>query len=331
MPTSGLPRLCRGLLPEYIIFLHAVDPQAKRPIDVIRNHCEHLDRLNAEGRLIAAGPFTDLQAGGMVVGEFPDLEQAEDFARNDPFVQGGYARAEIRPWAWSHPENGHLGVLDPHPGSHPRFLKSLLLRATARDFSEQPMPHELVHSLLTAALAAPSEFNLQPWRPIICHSDTDRQRLQRCCLDQSQVSAAGLAVICAVDPLVFEEEAPRAADELIARGSHAPDQRDETITFIRSCFANPQDSAIRNGTIFGHQLLLAGLSQGLAGFWLGGLDQDALKKEFGIPDRVVIAGVIGLGWPLEQDRPGARHPMEEVVGWGSWPGEGWKEKSPASQ
>jgi len=305
---------------DYVIFLHAVDAQTARSAAVIRDHCAHLDRLDAEGRLIAAGPFADSEAGGLIVGSFADLQQAVAFAQSDPFVKGGYSRAQVRRWEWSYPENGHLGIVDPFPGSHPRFLNSLHLRATTRHFSPRPIAHELVELLVAAALAAPSEFNLQPWRPVVCHSSTDRQRLQRCCRDQVQVSAAALAVVCAVDPRVFEDQAPRAADELILHGERSPEQRDETIAFIRSCFVNPQDSAIRNGTIFGHQLLLAGLSRGLAGFWLGGFDQDALHQEFGLPTRAIIAGVIGLGWPSELNHPRPRHTMEQLVGWGHWPG-----------
>lgn len=306
-------------MPEYVIFLEPVDPSTRRPLATVRDHCAHLGRLDAAGRLIAAGPFIDSADGGMIIGSFANIEDAEKFTKADPFVQGGYSVGRIRPWGWSHPENGHLGVLEPSPGSHPRFLSTLLLRATTRRFSARPIDDELAGSLLAAALAAPSEFNLQPWRPVVCHSLADRQRLQRCCLDQLQVGGAALAVICTVDPLVFELEAPRAADELIACGRRQPECRDEVIAFIRSCYADPRDGGLRNATIFGHQLLLAGLSQGLAGFWLGGFDGAALRQEFNLPDRAVVAGVVGLGWPEVTSQPMPRHSPERLLGWGSWP------------
>lgn len=305
---------------EFVIFLHPTDPTAKRPVDVIRDHCRHLDQLDRDGRLIAAGPFADPAHGGMIVGRFYGLTEAEAFARNDPFVLGSYSRPEVRAWAWSYRENGHLGVQGPAPGSHPRFLDTLHLRSTTRHFSTRPIEKHFVHRMLRAALAAPSEFNLQPWRPVVCHSLADRQRLERCCLDQPHVSAASLAVICAVDPTAFHRDAPRAADEMIASGQRSPEERDATITFIRSCYENPRDSAIRNGTIFAHQLLLAGLSQGLAGFWLGGFDEDAVRKEFRMPAHAVIAGVIGLGWPDEHEQPMPRRDEADVTGWGEWPG-----------
>jgi nitroreductase/uncharacterized protein YciI len=306
-------------MPEYAIFLSPIDPSVRRPITVIRDHCRHLDRLDAESRLIAAGPFSDAADGGLVIGRFSTLEEAEEFAQADPFVRGGYSRAEVRPWEWSHPENGHLGVLEPSPGSHPRFLSTLLLRATTRQFSTRPIDSELVRSLLEAALAAPSEFNLQPWRPIVCHEASDRQRLQRCCFDQPQVGASALALVCAVDPLVFHDEAPRAVDQFITRGHYTAEERERGIAFIRSCYENPRDAAIRNGTIFGHQLLLAGVSQGLTGFWLGGFDEAAIRSEFGLPERSVVAGIVGLGWPEAPGRPMPRQPTERLVGWGRWP------------
>ncbi len=119
--------------------------------------------------------------------------------------------------------------------------------------------------------------------------------------------------------VVFEDEAPRAADEFIASGRRAPEQREATIEFIRSRYGSPRDAAIRNGTIFGHQLLLAGISQGLAGFWLGGFDEGAIRREFGLPDRAVVAGVVGLGWPEAPSQPMPRQPLERLVGWGRWP------------
>ncbi len=61
------------------------------------------------------------------------------------------------------------------------------------------------------------------------------------------------------------------------------------------------------------------VSQGLAGFWLGGFDEEAIRKEFGLPARAAIAGVIGLGWPEAASKPMPRQPPERLVGWGRWP------------
>ena len=305
-------------MPEFVIFLR---PRAVPiPPPTIREHCARLAALGV--RLIAGGPFADAEGGGMMVATFDSIDAARDFAATDPFVRDGHETFEVRPWHWSRPQNGHLGVLPPSPGAAPGFLETLKLRATTRTFAGRPVDDALVRELIEAALAAPSEFNLQPWRPVVCHRAEDRRRLQACCFDQPQVGAAGVAAVCAVDAAVFIDEAPRAADEFIAAGRWPASAREERIRFIRGCYEDPRDAAIRNGVLFGHQLLLAGVACGLAGFWLGGFDAAAVRREFGMAETDVIAGVVGLGWPEEAGRPMPRQPAERTVGWGDRPTSG---------
>ncbi len=105
-----------------------------------------------------------------------------------------------------------------------------------------------------------------------------------------------------------------------AAGRWTEAERDARIEFIRSCYEDGgRDSSLRNAVIFGQQLLLAALSQGLAGFWIGGVDHEACRREFFIPTRIVIAGVVGLGWPGEVQQPLTRLPSARTVGWGNWP------------
>ncbi|MBI2944792.1 MAG: nitroreductase family protein [Candidatus Wallbacteria bacterium] len=307
-------------MPEFVIFLHPVPGSPGFDAELVDRHCSHLATLAREGRLIAAGPFPDDPDGGMVVGIFDSKDAASAFAAADPFVQAGVETAEVRPWLMARSGNGFLGRLPPEPGTHPFFLETLRLRATTRCFAPKPVAADLVRALLEAAFSAPSEFNLQPWRPIVCDTQSDLLRLQRCCFGQPQVASAGLAVICAVDPAVFHEDAPRAVDELVEHARWAPEERENQIAFVRSHYKDARAHSILNGAIFGHQLLLAGLSAGLLGFWLGGFDDEILRGEFGIPERVHIAGVVGLGWPGGPQTPLPRRPLEQVVGFGAWPG-----------
>lgn len=113
--------------------------------------------------------------------------------------------------------------------------------------------------------------------------------------------------------------AARAVDEFIERWRIQAQARDRAIQFFREYFEDPRGAAIRNGTIFGHQLLLAGVSQGLAGFWLGGFDEAAIRHEFGLPERAVVAGIVGLGWPKSSSQQMPRQPLDRLVGWGRRP------------
>lgn len=61
-------------------------------------HLANLEPLAAQGRVILAGPLTD-KAGSLLVLDFDTQEEAERFAREDPYtVHGVFHRVEIHPF-----------------------------------------------------------------------------------------------------------------------------------------------------------------------------------------------------------------------------------------
>jgi len=61
-------------------------------------HLDRLARLQREGRLILAGPFSD-GSGSLIVLSAPSLAQAELFAKEDPYVTGGvFKSVEVKPF-----------------------------------------------------------------------------------------------------------------------------------------------------------------------------------------------------------------------------------------
>jgi uncharacterized protein YciI len=72
---------------------------------------EHLARLNAlqnEGRLLLAGPFPAIDSvdpgpagftGSLIVAAFNNLQEATDWANDDPFTTAGvYGKVSVRPF-----------------------------------------------------------------------------------------------------------------------------------------------------------------------------------------------------------------------------------------
>ncbi len=69
----------------------------KRPL-YRSNHLERLKKLDRQGKLILAGPFTD-QSGSLIVIEAESLADAEQFAQEDPYmIHGVFQHLEIRPF-----------------------------------------------------------------------------------------------------------------------------------------------------------------------------------------------------------------------------------------
>lgn len=63
--------------------------------DVVKRHVNHLERLDAENKLVICGPFKDY-AGGMIVLNCSSLDEAHTIANKDPFVSEGYRTYTIR-------------------------------------------------------------------------------------------------------------------------------------------------------------------------------------------------------------------------------------------
>ena len=71
-------------------------------------HLERLRLLQSEGRLVLAGPHPVIDSddpgpagfsGSLIVAEFPSLNDAQQWANNDPYIQAGvYATVTVKPF-----------------------------------------------------------------------------------------------------------------------------------------------------------------------------------------------------------------------------------------
>ncbi|QMT30524.1 YciI family protein [Alysiella filiformis] len=74
-------------------------------------HLARLQALQAEGRLLIAGPNPmpddeTTMSGSLIVADFPDLDAAQAWAEADPYVDAGvYAELLIRPFKKVFPES----------------------------------------------------------------------------------------------------------------------------------------------------------------------------------------------------------------------------------
>jgi uncharacterized protein YciI len=73
------------------------DGEAKRKI-YRPAHLAKMELLNAQGRVLLAGPLTD-KTGSLIVIEVDSLEDAQRFAHEDPYtVNGVFERVDVYPF-----------------------------------------------------------------------------------------------------------------------------------------------------------------------------------------------------------------------------------------
>lgn len=92
----------------YMIYAHDHANSLEKRLSHRPAHLARLQALQAEGRLLLAGPLPAIDSidpgaagfsGSLIVGEFESLQAALDWANDDPFVHAGvYAQVEVKPF-----------------------------------------------------------------------------------------------------------------------------------------------------------------------------------------------------------------------------------------
>ena len=92
----------------YVIFAEDVPDSMEKRAAMRPMHLERLKALQAEGRLLLAGPNPAIDSpdpgpagfsGSLIVAEFPSLEDANRWAVTDPYsISGVYAKVTVKPF-----------------------------------------------------------------------------------------------------------------------------------------------------------------------------------------------------------------------------------------
>jgi nitroreductase len=159
--------------------------------------------------------------------------------------------------------------------SHPA-LEIVLARRSIRRYAPQPVPADLVDSLLAAAMAAPSAGNQQPWQFIVSTKRSLLDRVPDCHPYAYMMTEAKLGILVCADLTQVTNEG----------------------FWVQDCSAATQN------------LLIAAQALGLGAVWLGVYPREervsGLRHLFSVPDHVVPFALVALGFPAEQKPPAGR-------------------------
>jgi len=102
-PEVGIFILQNIMMKFVILGFDGPDGEAKRKI-YRPAHLAKMEPLDAQGRVVLAGPLTD-KTGSLIVIEADSLEDAQQFAREDPYtIHGIFERVEVHPFTQIFPK-----------------------------------------------------------------------------------------------------------------------------------------------------------------------------------------------------------------------------------
>ncbi len=159
---------------------------------------------------------------------------------------------------------------------------------------------EKLRELLELANLAPSSFNLQPWKVIAVRNPERKKVLRRCAFNQPKVEEASVVLIMIADPKGVEENLERVLKSWHELGYLKPEAVESSREMAKSLYG-PEESltrkifAVKNTALFAMTLMIAAKGLGLETHPMDGFDEEAIKKEFGIPEDKIIPMLIAMG------------------------------------
>lgn len=175
-------------------------------------------------------------------------------------------------------------------------------RWSTRAYADKPVDHAKVVNILEAARWAPSAFNAQPWRFVVFEKSGD--------------AAAFARAFGTLAP--FNQGWNTNAQVLVA-----------VLTDTLNAKGEPNANAAHDAGAAAMALLLQAHAEGLAAHTMSGIDADAFRAEFAIPERFKVLSVISIAYHgdqqtlpaalLEREQgPRARLPLETIAQFGGW-------------
>jgi nitroreductase len=194
------------------------------------------------------------------------------------------------------------------------------LRSTGavRDFRDEAVPDHVLYQLLDTARFAPNGGNRQAWHVVVVRDPQIRLALRDLYLpgwyEYLPQMEAGLTPFAAVTDPDAEAAARARAPEFAARGAAAPGfaERIHEVPVLLVLLADLRNLATLDRDLdrytlvggasiypFAWSVLLAAHDAGLGGVitTVAIREEPALRELFAIPDHVVVAGVLALGYP----------------------------------
>ena len=200
------------------------------------------------------------------------------------------------------------------------LIETLRSTAAVRDFTDEPVPDEVIARILDNARFAPSGGNRQGWRVVVLQDPDTRRKLRDIYLagwyEYLAMTRAGLTPWAPITDRAAEARAIESADEIARAAAGGPggfaERLDEVpvllvvLADLRALAAVDRDGdryTFAGGASvypFAWNVLLSARAEGLSGVvtTMAIRHEPELKALLSVPDELAVAAVIALGHPV---------------------------------
>ncbi len=191
-------------------------------------------------------------------------------------------------------------------------------RRATPSFDGRPLPHEDLHEIVSAGLAAPSGYNMQPWRFVVVQSAEQKRRLRAASYNQAKVEEASAVIVACGDTDGWRRDLDQMLQLGLAGGmpeSYAAQARSSVPKYMQS-FSSDQMRGWLNKQVmlaFTHMMLMAEVL-GYDTAPMEGFEQEKVHDVLRLPMSFWVVALLAIGHGTGPDKfDGGRFPTSHTV------------------
>ncbi|QAA33061.1 nitroreductase family protein [Clostridium manihotivorum] len=184
-------------------------------------------------------------------------------------------------------------------------LEAINTRTSIGKVKDEPIPKEVIESIIEAGTHAPNRYLTQPWRFFVI-SGNGRKALSKVMEDIVVASGVDIASEEGKKKLEKEINKPFRAPVIIAVAAEVT----ENNKALRIEELGATYAAVEN-------MLLAAHALGVAAFWKTGKAcyHEKMKDFFGLEEKDELVALVYLGYADMEKKPTVRKPASELTKW----------------
>ena len=179
-------------------------------------------------------------------------------------------------------------------------------RRATPSFDGAPIPAEDMEKILKAGLAAPSGYNVQPWRFVVVQSPEQKKKLRAASYNQAKVEEASAVIVACGDADGWRKD----LDEILEMGraggmpeSYASQAKSSVPAYLSS-FTSDQMKGWLNKQVmlaYTHMLLMAEVL-GYDTAPMEGFEQDRVHEALRLPMSYWVVSLLAVGYLKGKDK-----------------------------
>ncbi len=169
--------------------------------------------------------------------------------------------------------------------------------------------------ILEVGILSPSSIGLEQWKFLVVESEDKKEKLQKACWDQPQISSATYVVVILGKIKELDPDGEYVKERLYALREKNSEVLEGSINFYKEYYKKldiPRWSS-EQCHIAGANILNAAQAIGVDSCPIGGFVESDVKEVLGIGEEYIVSFIIPLGYCAKKGREKDRLPFDKIV------------------